>query len=999
MLQKNLRLETQLHFRISALQLTRTWKILAAASALRSSRAAKLSLSQSGSRRLTLAFSRQVVVGYDNRILGIGCQANPIEFTEMAWEAILRFVDSARVSKQQVESEHLMEALLENPIAQRILTKAGLDNSSVLEATVKFISKPSKWQVMDSSRGPIIGPHLSSLLDNARKFKKLMGDDFVSVEHLLLAFHSDKRFGKKLFKNRKLTEEDLMVAIKAVRGHQRGADQYPKGKYKSLETYGNDLTELAGRGKFDPVIGRDGEIQKCIQILTSKSKNNPVLIGEPGVGKTAIAEGLAQLIVGGDVPERLKNRKLISLNMGTLVAGTKLRGDFEERFEAILNEVTASNGHIILFIDEIHTVVGAGASGGAMDAGNLLKPMLGRGELRVIGATTFKEYKQYIEKDLALERRFEPVTCNQPSVAETISILHGLRDGLKQHHRVDITDGALASAAVLADQYIRDRFLPDKAIGLVDQAAAKVSIEMFKPPMELDKVVEALKKLEMEKPSPENNIDKESFLKVENDINALQQKQKELNEQWGHEKDLLVRIRSIKVEIEGVNLEMEAAEREYDLKRAAELKYGNLVSLQCQLEEMQKKLADFQKSGLSLIRVEVTEDDIAEILSERTGIPLLNLQQAERDELAELEEVLHKRVIGQDTAVKSVADAIRRSRLGFSDKNRPIAIFMFVGPSGVGKTELAKALACYLFSTEDALIRIDMTEYMEKHAVSRLIGAPPGYAGYEDGGQLTEPVRHRPYSVVLFDEIEKAHPNVFDLLLPLMGEGRVTDSQGRTVSFRNCVVILTSNIGSQHILKAIRDGKNNSEDYETLQKQVKELAGQNFRPEFINRIDRFIVFLPLDAKQIYRTVEMQLKMLQNKLKEKKFDLYYTKGAVALLATLGLDPNSGVRLVKREIQRLIEDEVAIRVMKGHFKEEDSLIVTVEESRSAKNLPAKKKLCIKKLDLPDAIFDSREMINDDGSSDAIDDSDREMINDVGSSDAIDDSDWEVINSQSA
>lgn len=879
-------------------------------------------------------------------------QINPSDYTEMAWEGIAGALDAAKISRQQVvESEHLMKALLEQKdgLARRIFTKAGLDNTSVLQATDDFISQQPT--VSDPS-APVLGSNLSSLLDKARKHKKEMGDDFLSVEHLLLAFHSDQRFGQKLFKDLQLSEKALKDAVSAVRGSQRVTDQNPEGKYQALEKYGNDLTELARRGKLDPVIGRDDEIRRCIQILSRRTKNNPVIIGEPGVGKTAIAEGLAQRIVRGDVPEPLLNRKLISLDMGSLVAGAKFRGDFEERLKAVLKEVTASNGQIILFIDEIHTVVGAGATSGAMDAGNLLKPMLGRGELRCIGATTLNEYRKYIEKDPALERRFQQVFCGQPSVEDTISILRGLRERYELHHGVKISDSALVSAAVLADRYITERFLPDKAIDLVDEAAAKLKMEITSKPTELDEIDRAVLKLEMEKLSLKNDTDKaskERLSKLENDLATLKQKQKEFNEQWDREKNLMTRIRSIKEEIDRVNLEMEAAERDYDLSRAAELKYGTLISLQRQLEEAEKNLADFQKSGKSMLREEVSDLDIAEIVSKWTGIPLSNLQQSERDKLVLLEQVLHQRVVGQDMAVKSVADAIRRSRAGLSDPNRPIASFMFMGPTGVGKTELAKTLAGYLFNTENALVRIDMSEYMEKFAVSRLVGAPPGYVGYEEGGQLTEVVRRRPYSVVLFDEIEKAHNDVFNILLQLLDDGRITDSQGRTVSFTNCVVIMTSNIGSHYILETLRENQGSKDAvYEIMKKQVVELARQTFRPEFMNRIDEYIVFQPLDSNEINKIVEIQMNRLRDRLKQKKIELHYTKEALDLLGSLGFDPNYGARPVKRVIQQMVENEVAMGVLRGDFKEEDSVIVDVDRSTSAQNTSPQNRLVIKKLE---------------------------------------------------
>ncbi|XP_004293242.1 PREDICTED: chaperone protein ClpB3, mitochondrial [Fragaria vesca subsp. vesca] len=880
-------------------------------------------------------------------------QAQQNEFTEMAWEGIIGAVEAARVSKQQVvESEHLMKALLEQKdgLARRIFTKAGLDNTSVLQATDDFIAQQPK--VMGGTSGPIIGSHLGVLLDNARRQKKEMNDDFVSVEHLLLAFQSDTRFGQQLFKNLQLSEKDLKEAVKHVRGNQRVTDQNPEGKYEALTKYGNDLTELASRGKLDPVIGRDDEIRRCIQILSRRTKNNPVIIGEPGVGKTAIAEGLAQRIVRGDVPEPLLNRKLISLDMGSLVAGAKFRGDFEERLKAVLKEVTASNGQIILFIDEIHTVVGAGATSGAMDAGNLLKPMLGRGELRCIGATTLNEYRKYIEKDPALERRFQQVFCGQPSVEDTISILRGLRERYELHHGVKISDSALVSAAVLSDRYITERFLPDKAIDLVDEAAAKLKMEITSKPTELDEVDRAILKLEMEKLSLQNDTDKSSkerLSKLESDLALLKQKQKEFNEQWDREKALMTRIRSIKEEIDRVNQEMEAAERAYDLSRAAELKYGTLMSLQRQLEEAEKNLAEYQKSGKSFLREEVTDLDIAEIVSKWTGIPLSNLQQSERDKLVMLEQVLHKRVVGQDIAVKSVADAIRRSRAGLSDPNRPIASFMFLGPTGVGKTELGKTLASFLFNTENALVRIDMSEYMEKHAVSRLVGAPPGYVGYEEGGQLTEVVRRRPYCVVLFDEIEKAHQDVFNILLQLLDDGRITDSQGRTVSFTNCVVIMTSNLGSQYILETLRNTQDSKDAvYELMKRQVVELARQTFRPEFLNRVDEFIVFQPLDSKEICKIVEIQMNRLKDRLKQKKIELHYTEEALELLGNLGFDPNYGARPVKRVIQQLVENEIAMGVLRGDYSEEDSIIVDAEVTPSAKDIPPQKRLRIRRVE---------------------------------------------------
>ncbi|KAF7089027.1 hypothetical protein CFC21_092082 [Triticum aestivum] len=896
-------------------------------------------------------------------------QISPDQFTEMAWEGVAGAVEAARLSKQQiVESEHLMKALLEQKdgLARRIFSKAGIDNTSVLRATDDFIAKQPK--VSGDTSGPVVGQSFTLILDKAMKYKKEYGDEFVSVEHMLRAFTADKRFGQQLFEDLQIGENELKEAISAVRGSQRVTDQNPEGKFQALEKYGIDMTELARRGKLDPVIGRDDEVRRCIQILCRRTKNNPVIIGEPGVGKTAIAEGLAQRIVRGDVPEPLQNRKLISLDMGALLAGSKYRGEFEERLKAVLKEVTASNGQIILFIDEIHTVVGAGATGGSMDAGNLLKPMLGRGELRCIGATTLDEYRKYIEKDAALERRFQQVYCGEPAVEDTVSILRGLRERYEMHHGVKISDGALVAAAALSDRYITGRFLPDKAIDLVDEAAAKLKMEITSKPIELDEVDREIIRFEMEKLSLKNDTDKaskERLSKLEAELESLKQKQKNLSEHWEYEKSLMTRIKSIKEEIDRVNLEIEAAEREYNLNRAAELKYSTLLTLQKQLDEAEENLTEFQQSGKSMLREEVTDVDIAEIVSKWTGIPVSNLQQSDREKLLLLEDVLHKRVIGQDIAVKSVANAIRRSRAGLSDPNRPIASFMFMGPTGVGKTELGKTLAEFLFNTENALIRIDMSEYMEKHAVSRLVGAPPGYVGYEEGGQLSEAVRRRPYSVVLFDEIEKAHQDVFNILLQLLDDGRITDSQGRTVSFTNCVIIMTSNIGSPLILDTLRNTTDSKDAvYEVMKKQVTEIARQTFRPEFLNRIDEYIVFQPLDSTEINRIVEIQLNRVKNRLLQQKIHLQYTPEAVEHLGALGFDPNYGARPVKRVIQQMVENEIALGVLKGDFKEDDTVVVDVSSVSIAKGFAPKKQLVLQRLE-----NGSTELVAKDGSTELV------------------------------
>jgi ATP-dependent Clp protease ATP-binding subunit ClpB len=715
-------------------------------------------------------------------------------------------------------------------------------------------------------------------------------------------------------------------------------DQNPEGKYQSLEKYGRDLTAAARQGKLDPVIGRDDEIRRTVQILSRRTKNNPVLIGEPGVGKTAIAEGLAQRIVTGDVPESLKDRLLIALDLGALIAGAKYRGEFEERLKAVLKEVTDSEGQIILFIDEIHTVVGAGATQGAMDAGNLLKPMLARGELRCIGATTLDEYRKYIEKDAALERRFQQVFVDQPSVADTISILRGLKDRYETHHNVKISDSALVAAATLSTRYISDRFLPDKAIDLVDEAAAKLKMEVTSKPEQLDEVDRKILQMEMERLSLQKESDaasKERLEQLDRELADLKEDQATLNARWQAEKDILEKRKAIKGEIDQVEVAIQQAERDYDLNRAAELKYGKLTELQQQFDAAEANLEDLQSSGRSLTREEVTEEDIAEIISKWTGIPVSKLVQSEMQKLLLLEDELHHRVIGQDEAVTAVADAIQRSRAGLADPNRPTASFIFLGPTGVGKTELAKALAAYLFDTEDAMVRIDMSEYMEKHAVSRLIGAPPGYVGYDEGGQLTEAVRRRPFAVILFDEIEKAHPDVFNVMLQILDDGRVTDAQGRTVDFKNAIIIMTSNIGSQYIL----DVSGDDERYDEMKSRVMDALRSNFRPEFLNRVDEMIIFHALRKDQLRDIVKLQVVRLQERLADRKMAVKLSEAALDFLAEVGYDPVYGARPLKRAIQRELETQIAKAILRGEFSSGDTIFVDVENERLAfKRLPA-------------------------------------------------------------
>jgi ATP-dependent Clp protease ATP-binding subunit ClpB len=861
---------------------------------------------------------------------------NPNQFTEKAWEALARTPELVKAAQQQqLESEHLMKALLEQEsgLASSLFNKAGVSVAKLRDRTDEFISRQPK--ISGSGGNVYLGRSLDTLLDRAETYRKEYGDEFISIEHLILGYVKDDRFGKNLLQEFKLSEAKLKDIITQVRGNNKVTDQNPEGKYEALEKYGRDLTEAARQGKLDPVIGRDDEIRRTIQILSRRTKNNPVLIGEPGVGKTAIAEGLAQRIITGDVPQSLKDRQLISLDMGALIAGAKFRGEFEERLKAVLKEVTDSNGKVILFIDEIHTVVGAGATQGSMDAGNLLKPMLARGELRCIGATTLDEYRKYLEKDAALERRFQQVYVDQPTVEDTVSILRGLKERYEVHHGVKISDSALVAAATLSTRYISDRFLPDKAIDLVDEAAAKLKMEITSKPEELDEIDRRILQLEMERLSLQkesNSASIERLERLEKDLANLKEQQNGLNAQWQSEKGVIGSIQKIKEQIDKVNIEIQQAELKYDLNRAAELKYSKLTELQKQLQEAESQLSATQTTGKSLLREEVTEGDIAEIISKWTGIPISKLVESEMQKLLHLEDELHKRVIGQDEAVTAVADAIQRSRAGLADPNRPVASFIFLGPTGVGKTELAKALASYLFDTEEAIVRIDMSEYMEKHAVSRLIGAPPGYVGYDEGGQLTEAVRRRPYSVILFDEIEKAHPDVFNIMLQILDDGRVTDAQGHTVDFKNSVIIMTSNVGSQYILDVAGDN-------EQMRSRVMEAMRGTFRPEFLNRIDEMIIFHGLSKAELRQIVQLQVKRLEKRLAERKMSLKLSESAIDFLAEIGYDPVYGARPLKRGIQRELETQMAKGILRGDFADGETIFVDIENERLAfKRLPA-------------------------------------------------------------
>ncbi len=872
---------------------------------------------------------------------------DPNKFTDKAWEAIVKSQDIVRAyQQQQLDVEHLIIALLEEHtgLATRILARCDVDPVRLQQQIEAFIQRQAKVGKTDQL---YLGRSLDAMLDRSEEIRARMKDSFISIEHLLLAFTDDERIGRRLLKGLNLDAAKLEATIKSVRGSQKVVDQNPESRYEALQKFGRDLTEQAKAGKLDPVIGRDDEIRRVIQVLSRRSKNNPVLIGEPGVGKTAIAEGLAQRIVNGDVPDSLKNRQLISLDVGSLIAGAKLRGEFEERLKAVLREVMESNGQIVLFIDELHTVVGTGSSQqGAMDAGNILKPMLARGELRCIGATTLDEYRKYIEKDAALERRFQQVFVDQPSVENTISILRGLKERYEVHHNVKISDSALVAAATLSARYITDRFLPDKAIDLVDEAAAQLKMEITSKPAELEAIDRRLMQLEMEKLSlaaeeKATAQTRERLVRIEQEIANLTEKQQKLNGQWQGEKQLLEAISALKQEEEKLRVQIEQAERAYDLNKAAQLKFGKLEGVLHDREAKEAQFLEIQSKGSTLLQEQVTEIDIAEIVAKWTGVPVNRLLESERQKLLQLEQHLHQRVIGQQEAVASVAAAIRRARAGMKDLGRPIGSFLFMGPTGVGKTELARALAQFLFDSDDALVRVDMSEYMEKHSVSRLVGAPPGYVGYEEGGQLSETVRRRPYSVVLLDEVEKAHPDVFNILLQVLDDGRITDSQGRTVDFRNTVIIMTSNIGSEYILDVAGDDSK----YEKMQNLVTDALRSHFRPEFLNRIDDLIIFHTLNRTELGHIIRIQLKRVENLLAEQKISLEITPAACNYLVEVGYDPVYGARPIKRAIQREVENPIATKLLENTFVLGDTIVIgqgehglTFEKKKAVKVSPA-------------------------------------------------------------
>ncbi len=857
------------------------------------------------------------------------------KFTEQAWDGIVKSQEIAKqFQNQNLEVEHIILALLEQEgLAATILTKANVDIPRLKQQIEVFTHRQPKI----GGSQLYLGQALDKMLDRAEVYRSSWDDKYISVGHILLAFSEDGRVGKRILNSFNLNSQDLETIIKSIRGTKKVTEQNQEEQYQALEKYGRDLTEEAKAGKLDPVIGRDEEIRRVIQVLSRRQKNNPVLIGEPGVGKTAIAEGLAQRIVNGDVPESLKNRQLISLDMGSLIAGAKYRGEFEDRLRNVLKEVTESGGQIVLFIDEVHTVVGAGAKegGGAMDAGNLLKPMLARGEFRCIGATTLDEYRNNIEKDPALERRFQQVYVKQPSVEDTISILRGLKERYEVHHGVKITDNALVAAANLSHRYITEKFLPDKAIDLVDEAAAKLKMEITSKPVELEAIDRRVMQLQMEKLSLEqenkstrpgmvilDSASKERLERIKDEIKELEGKQTELSSQWTSEKELLDEINTLKEEEEKLRLQVEQAERAYDLNKAAQLKYGKLEGLQRDIETKEAKLLEIQSQETALLREQVTESDIAEIVASWTGVPVSRLLESEKQKLLQLEGHLHERVIGQEEAVAVVAAAIRRARAGLKNPGRPIGSFLFMGSTGVGKTELARALAAFLFDSEDAMVRIDMSEYMEKHAVSRLVGAPPGYVGYEEGGQLSEAVRRRPYSVVLLDEVEKAHKDVFNILLQVLDDGRITDSQGRVVDFRNTIIVMTSNIGSEHILNISGDDDVN---YEEVKKRVNNALRKHFRPEFINRIDEHIIFHSLKREQLRDIVKIQIKRVEKLLAEQKISLELSEPAIDHVVEVGYDPAFGARPLNRAIQRELENTLATKILENSFAEGDKILV--------------------------------------------------------------------------
>jgi ATP-dependent Clp protease ATP-binding subunit ClpB len=849
------------------------------------------------------------------------------KLTEKAQEAVISAQNIAtEQSHAEVTPEHLLATLVEQQggIVPSILRKLNLDPARVTADTRSLLENIPKAYGADTR----LSPRMKLIFDSAQAEATRLQDEYVSTEHLLLALAAEagRSPAAQLLQRHGATKDALYAALTQVRGNQRVTSQTPETTYEALAKYGRDLTDLARKGKLDPVIGRDEEVRRVIQVLSRRTKNNPVLIGEPGVGKTAIVEGLAQRIIRGDVPEGLKNKQIFALDMGALVAGAKYRGEFEERLKAVLKEIAESEGRIILFIDELHTVVGAGAAEGAMDASQMLKPMLARGELHTIGATTLDEYRKHIEKDAALERRFQPVLVGEPTVEDTISILRGLRERYEIHHGVKFKDAALVAAAVLSHRYISDRFLPDKAIDLVDEAASKLRMEIDSMPAELDEVRRRIMQLEIEREALRKEKDKasvERLARLEKELADLKEEDTRLRTHWDQEKETIQAGRKLKEELEQVRLQIETAQRSGDYAKASELQYGRLPEVERRIRDAEARLADLQKSQ-RMLKEEVDEDDIAEVVAKWTNIPVSRLMEGEIQKLIHMEERLHQRVVGQDEAIVAVSNAIRRARAGLQDPNRPLGSFIFLGPTGVGKTELARALAEFLFDDEHAMIRIDMSEYQEKHTVSRMIGAPPGYVGYEEAGQLTEAVRRRPYSVVLFDEVEKAHPEVLNVMLQLLDDGRLTDSKGRTIDFKNVVVIMTSNLGSQFI------AEHSGELSEGVRRQVTEALRQHFRPEFLNRVDEIIFFHALGLDHMKRIIEIQIRGLLKRLEERKIHVELSEAAKSFVVSEGYDPMYGARPLKRTLQRRVLDPLAIRVLEGDFREGDRVVVDVGEN---------------------------------------------------------------------